>query len=336
MHQRCLSISELLVCTWNFFIPNIKYILAIAIVANILILLLSMPLGGVIATLAAEFWGVGNEILWLIMTLIILSVATAAIMITGTSLIFGHMVESFLRGEKLTLSRSFSHGLQRLFPLLGTSLIMGLIIILLMAFSIFLQIESALILVLILYPFYVYWFFMQQVVLLRRKNPFQALGYFTSVARGRWWRVLGTSLAFIITGLIANYLMRLPFFFLPQIGLIGYLNLVVAYLIVNFFMMASIIFFLNLDYLTYPQQPARVQAHLDPAGSTAQPIVAGVPKIMDDSAWGETSKPTFEKALSMTESELETTTPKEDSPASETSGDSGNESASDDKKSKNS
>lgn len=148
------------------------------------------------------------------------------------------LVEHAVRGESLPWHMALRYGLAHWLPAIVTELLAALII---MGLTFLLIIPG------IIWAFY--YAFVVYVVALRAVSGRRALAYSKRLVQGQWWRICGVLLA---TGLIGQ---------LALLVITGVLTLIadnpVADFIINsvadvvgaFFLVVTVLFFLNTDYL---------------------------------------------------------------------------------------
>lgn len=157
------------------------------------------------------------------------------------------VVERSLAGEDIGYRRALRVSISRWGSAIGTNILAGLII-----FGLFL---------LLIIPgviWYVYYTFIVFVVVLRGTGGKTALDYSKSLVKGKWWKVFGITLLFIILGFIIYFIVDIPFWFAPENILTYTISYTIGDIFNALFTVALVVFFLNLDYLKNAQQPSGI------------------------------------------------------------------------------
>lgn len=153
------------------------------------------------------------------------------------------LVEHAVQGEPLPWHSALRYGLARWLPALMTELLAALII---MALTFLLIIPG------IIWAFY--YAFVAYVVALRRVSGRRALAYSKQLVQGQWWRVCGMLLA---TGLIGQFALLIVTGLLTLIAdnpVADFIISSVADVVGAFFLVVTVLFFLNTDYLKQKEE----------------------------------------------------------------------------------
>ncbi|MEZ4734405.1 MAG: hypothetical protein R3E79_45520 [Caldilineaceae bacterium] len=148
------------------------------------------------------------------------------------------IVEKAVHGETLSWDAALRHGLARWPSAIGTGLLTGLI---LLGLTLLLIIPG-----LIWSIYYAFWIY---VVALRDMGGRTALRYSKSLVQGQWWRVFG---AFFVIGLVGLVVVLTVTFLLHLIAsnpLADFIINTVVNVIGAFFLVVTVLFFLNTDYV---------------------------------------------------------------------------------------
>ena len=152
------------------------------------------------------------------------------------------VVEHSLRGENIGYRQALRQSFSRWGSVIGTGILAGLIIF---GLTLLLIVPGII--------WGVYYLFIVYIVALRGQGGKKALDYSKSLVKGRWWRVFGV---FFVVGLLTFVfilIVDLPFGFMPVNFLTDVLSGILADIVWSFFTIATVLFFLNLDYLKNTQ-----------------------------------------------------------------------------------
>jgi hypothetical protein len=143
-----------------------------------------------------------------------------------------------VRGETTGIGDALRGAFSRWWPVIWTGILARLILIGLLLLLIVPGVVWA-----------VYYAFVVYVVTLRDSSGKRALDYSKALVKGQWWRVLGLTLAIWLLGTISAVVPVVPFYFLPDHPLLGIFSDTIVDLVSSFFIVAHVVFFLNVDRL---------------------------------------------------------------------------------------
>lgn len=153
------------------------------------------------------------------------------------------VVERSLVGENIGFREALKKAVARWGSMIWANIIAGLIIF-----------GLTLLLIVPGIVWFVYYTFVECAVVLRGKGGKTALDYSKSLVKGNWWRVFGISLLFTILSFLTYIVVDIPFWFLPQNALTIVVSTTIGDIVSTIFLVAMVIFFLNLDYLKSAQE----------------------------------------------------------------------------------
>lgn len=152
------------------------------------------------------------------------------------------VVERSLVGENIGFRQALRKAVSRWGSMIWVNIIAGLIVL---GLTLLLIVPGII--------WYVYYTFVAYAVVLRGKGGKTALDYSKSLVKGNWWRVFGISLLFAILSFLTYIVVDIPFWFLPQNVLTIVVSTTLGDIVSTIFLVAMVIFFLNLDYLKNPE-----------------------------------------------------------------------------------
>jgi len=284
MHQRYLTIEEMLSFSWDFFKLNFRIFLIFAFVVGTPVYALQSLLelssrsfsmsfspdsesSDVLGLFATFFFQIVTPFLAWILALIALYIAYLGL---------SYKIERGIAGVQISISDSLRYGLGRFLPVFGTVIFELLALVLLF--------------MLLVIPgiiFLVFWVFTEQSVVLRRRSLMGALNYSKSLVNGRWWHVLGISLFIWLASMVASFALELLGGLAPGNYVLAYIVSIATFLKTLFFLVIGIVFFLNLDYLTYPTIPQAATPEGIVTSLAPDDPLSTTPDIMNDDAWGK-------------------------------------------------
>lgn len=232
-----LHIGELFSFGWQLYNAHfsdiLRVILAVYLPINLLIALLPLDW-----TLPDDGTGAGPITLSFapFLALFIGIIATVAL---------AALVEKAVQGERLAWTAALRYGLSRWPAALGTELLGALII---------LGLTFLLIIPGIIWAFY--YAFSLYAVALRHVSGRRALAYSKALVQGQWWRICGILL---MTSLVAQVVLLVITALLALIADNPVAEFIInstADVIAGFFMVVTVVFFLNTDYVKHNQKIA--------------------------------------------------------------------------------
>jgi len=224
-----LGIGDLFSVGWQLYNANFTDILRV-------ILWVYIPINLVVALLPVE-WGqpgaVTQEAQLYNNIVQLLEFFVGIIATMGIAVI----VEKAVHGETLAWHDALRHGLSRWLSAIGTGLLGGLILLGLT----FLLIIPGIIWSL----YYAFWIY---VVALRAVGGKTALDYSKRLVLGQWWRVFGTFFVIGFTGLIVVLTVTFLLTLIADNPLANLIINTVANIVGAFFLVVTVVFFLNTDH----------------------------------------------------------------------------------------
>ena len=238
--QREIALGDLISKSWQLFSKNIKLILTAVLIVSIPVRLISsfftsrriVEFSGEITDFNFDFnFG---ELLGQTMLIAILSIVGTTLI----TLVIAWIVKTKALGGQLDWQAALQKGLSRWLPAIGTSILMAIFL--------------AVLFMLLIVPgviYLVFWAFAIYVVILNDKSGMEALSYSKSIVKGKWLTVflyclvIGIMMA-IVAGIINGI-----------IGAAGsgtvviFLQGVVGDITNAFFLIASVLLYLNLESL---------------------------------------------------------------------------------------
>ncbi len=254
--QRQYSLEEILSITFNiikkhwlkFLLIGVIVYLPLLILANFLDksyllniipkVILDQPLSGSSAFAGMGGFGAFGTFREMITSLIPMYYFAIGLLFFGflVNFCFAEIVQKCAHGEEPTLKEALMASIKKYPVGLLTYIIAGISLF----FLTFALIVPGII-------FGVFWTFFMIVIILRNRWGIDALRYSFHVVRGRWWRVLGFTLVFaLMAGLISMVPSQVGQLFLKNPYLFSLFSLL-SYIIQSFTMIASTVFFLNLE-----------------------------------------------------------------------------------------
>jgi hypothetical protein len=143
--------------------------------------------------------------------------------------------------EDIAWGNALKHALSRWVSAIGTSILYGIIVFLLLLCLIIPGIIW-----LFSFTFYNY------VVALRNIGGKTALDYSKNLVQGKWWRVVGISLFISLLQLGVNFILLYPFTRIPGNPIMDIGLSIIVDVISSLFSVMFIVWFLNVDYLKNP------------------------------------------------------------------------------------
>lgn len=249
--QRQYSLEEVLSITFNIIKKHwLKFVLIALIVYTPLLIIANLMDKSYLLNLFPKdimdtvsnnfgiFGGAGMNFKELLYSVTPIYYFSIGIMIFGFIVNFtiAKIVESCSKAEEPSLQAAISASIKKYAIGLVTTIIFGI-------FMFFLSLPLFIPAII----FAIYWTFFMNAIILRNRWGIDALKYSYYVVKGRWWRVLGFSIVF---GLIGGFAAMVP----SQIGqlfmkipLLYSLFVLLSYIVQTFSMIASTVFFLNLE-----------------------------------------------------------------------------------------
>ncbi|MBW2990664.1 hypothetical protein KY348_03080 [Candidatus Woesearchaeota archaeon] len=239
IYKKEYNIGEILSDAWTIYSKNFKLILLI-------ILCTYLPLTIISEIISLQVPVSADPVLTFNWGLIGIQILIALLMLIVT-LAIAFVVKFRAEGEEIDLSKAITNAFSRWFPVIGTSILMGIFLI-----GLF---------ILLIVPgiiFSVYWIFTIYIVALNNKSGLEALKHSKAIVKGRWWKVVGYGFVFGLIALAVVFpvlAVSAPIILLAtMIGksviLTSVLNIVfgvIAYVISAFFTVVYVVFFLNFD-----------------------------------------------------------------------------------------
>lgn len=225
------KLGDILSGGWTVFRGRFITILAI-------ILIIYIPINIILSFLPIEDQGLqGLRQYW--------QIAQVLEMLFGVlaTMAIAFVVERSLNGEDIGYRGALRQSFSRWGSVIGTSILAGLIIL---GLTLLLIVPGII--------WFIYYTFIEYVVILRGKGGKTALDYSKSLVRGHWWKVFGITLLFTILTFISYWIVGLPFWFAPENVLTEVISGTLGDIVAALFTVALVVFFLNLDYLKSAQE----------------------------------------------------------------------------------
>lgn len=189
------TIGQLLDASWKSYKGNIKTYLLLSV-----ILAFASGLTVIFRPVGVESVAEISPIYWVLLAINIL----VNFLIWLGIISFVYFTET---DEDKTFFESIGHSLSRFFPFLFTSILLG---VLLVGLTILLIIPAII--------FGVYWAFVTQTVLFRKRSFFKALSYSKSLVNDNWWRTAGY---FLLVSLLVSVIAGSVTFPLSLVSMFG-------------------------------------------------------------------------------------------------------------------
>jgi hypothetical protein len=225
VHQQRLDLGGILSTSWAIFKKHFRTILTVTLVVY-------FPINVGAATapnLLPDTISVQEQELWA--TLIQLVEGLVGILAT---MAIAFVVEKSVAGEDIRYSQALKKSFSRWGSVIGTNILAGIALLVL-----------TLLLIVPGIVWGVYYSFSVYVVALRDVGGKEALDYSKSLVKGRWWRVFGNNFGLGILFSVFYFIVEIPFLVVPM----PIVHFTLIDIIYSFFIVASTVFFLNLDYL---------------------------------------------------------------------------------------
>lgn len=155
------------------------------------------------------------------------------------------VTECKINSSQITYQEALRYSLSKWGTVLGTEILAGLIIL---GLTLLLIVPGVI--------WAVYYVFSAYVVALRGIGGKEALDYSKRLVKGQWGRVFGIlfviGLIAILTCFITSIVTGIPSAFLPNIKILDIISDTTTDIVSALFVLMTIIFFLNIDYLKNP------------------------------------------------------------------------------------
>jgi hypothetical protein len=232
------GVIEILAEGWSLYFSNFAKIalILVCVYIPVNILLEVIPLDGLVASVGVSYASQVYQMIQRLLEFLIGNIATLAL---------ACLVERARHGETLSVGEALRHGLARWTSMVGTGVLSGLI---LLGLSLLLIVPG-----IIWGMYYTFWIY---VVALRGLGGKAALDYSKSLVQGQWWSIFGTALVLGILAFVISLIFGLVLYQLPADPIVNILSSLVVDVISGLFIVMFIVWFLNLDFLKYPQPDA--------------------------------------------------------------------------------
>jgi uncharacterized membrane protein len=180
--ERDFRIGQVFSRAWSVFSGNFLKFMAVTGIASLPPLLIPQPSP---ATPENPFGGVGLTFFLVMFLTIMLGTLSQAVVLYGA---FQDM-----RGRPVSLADCLKVGLQRLFPIVGLALSVGVAV---MLASMLLLVPGMIL--------YMMWFVATPVCVVEQLGPFRSLGRSRELTKGHRWKLFGLMLVILIPALIVG------------------------------------------------------------------------------------------------------------------------------------
>ncbi len=226
--RRELSIPEMLAHSWKLFKGNFKLVLFVT-------LLVYVPINIIIEFIPFDSLIQKDPIAGIKLYLRAIQFLESFIGILAT-LAVAFAIKSRLSGRKVDFKASMKKAVSRWLPAIGTGILMR---VFLLGLFLLLIVPGVI--------YSIYWTFALYAVVLHDKTWKAALDYSKSVVKGRWWKVFGYSLVFVIISSLVVIVFAIPTWFLPDDFLLNILSTTLIDVVASFFIVLGAVFFINFD-----------------------------------------------------------------------------------------
>lgn len=221
------SLKDILTTSWLLYRENFKQIL-------IIVLLVYVPI-----EIVLSFVSLGLDQGWSGMRLFLrLSQAFELFFGVIATIAIARLIEAKINEKAVNLRLAFDNFWSVWPRTIFTSVLAGLVII---GFTLLLIVPGVI--------WSGYYLFILPVVILRGLSGGAALAYSKKLVIGQWWRVLNIFVMMGLITLVVMVLVCLPLWFLPEYFLFEIIAGVLGDIVFAFYTVASVVFFLNTDYL---------------------------------------------------------------------------------------